>query len=46
MGESYVYIGVPETDIGFAFDTATVPEPASLGMLLASAAFLLGRRRR
>lgn len=45
--ESYVYIGAPETDPGFALRAATiVPEPASLVLLAGPAALLLRRNRR
>lgn len=45
--ESYVYIGAPETDPGFAFRAATVvPEPASLALLAGPATLLLRRTRR
>jgi len=46
--ETYVYIGAPEDDPGFAFTpTTAVPEPKSLMILLgAPAALLLQRRRR
>lgn len=45
--ESYVYIGAPETDPGFAFRTNTVasPEPASLGLLGGLTTLLLRRKR-
>ena len=47
IDETYVYIGAPETDPGFAFrPTAVVPEPASLSLLAAPAALLLRRSRR
>lgn len=43
--QSYVYIGAPETDPGFALrPTAVTPEPASLALLVP--ALLLVRRRR
>jgi hypothetical protein len=45
--ESYVYIGDPETDPGFAFvPTAVTPEPTSLAVLLAIPAVAGLRRRR
>ena len=45
--ESYVYIGAPETDPGFALRVATiVPEPASLVLLTGPATLLLLRRKR
>jgi hypothetical protein len=44
---SYVYIGAPQTDLGFPFTPVTVtPEPAALTLLLATPAFLLRRRSR
>lgn len=45
--ESYVYIGAPETDPGFALRAATVvPEPASLVLLASPTTLLLRRKRR
>jgi hypothetical protein len=45
--ESYVYIGAPQTDSGFAFTpTTVVPEPASAALLLAASAGCFIRRRR
>jgi hypothetical protein len=45
--ESYVYIGEPETDPGFAFVPSVVtPEPTSLALLLAIPAVAGLRRRR
>ena len=45
--ESYVYIGAPETDPGFALRATTVvPEPASLVLLAGPATLLLRRKRR
>jgi len=44
--QSFVYVGAPETDPGFNFVTTTVtPEPASIGLLAASALLLFRRRR-
>lgn len=47
IDQSYVYIGAPETDPGFAFTPTVVstPEPLSLGVLAMPAAALLIRRR-
>jgi len=43
---SYVYIGAPETDAGFALHpTLVTPEPASLALLV-PASLLLARRRK
>jgi hypothetical protein len=46
--ETYVYIGAPETqtDPGFALTPTTVPEPASLAMLLGVPCLLIRRKRR
>lgn len=47
IDETYVYIGAPETDPGFALTPTVVatPEPVSLGLLVMPAAALLIRRR-
>lgn len=45
IDQSYVYIGAPETDPGFALVPTVVPEPASLALLAAPAVLLLRRRR-
>jgi hypothetical protein len=46
-GQSYVYIAGPETDSGFSLVAqAVVPEPASMGLVAASMAAVLARRRR
>ena len=45
--QSYVYIGAPETDPGFALVPTTVtPEPSALGLLLIPAGLIFRRQRR
>lgn len=47
IDQTYVYIGAPETDPGFALTPTVVstPEPVSLALLAPAAAVLLRRRR-
>jgi hypothetical protein len=48
IDETYVYIGAPETDPGYAFTptVVTTPEPASAALAAAGALLLLRRGRR
>jgi hypothetical protein len=43
---SFVYSGFPESDAGFEFQVAAVPEPVSASMLALFGGGLLMRRRR
>jgi hypothetical protein len=46
IDQSYVYIGAPETDPGFALTPTVVPEPASLAIFAVPALLMLRRHRR
>jgi len=46
IDQSYVYIGAPEADPGFALTPTVVPEPVSFSLLAAPAMLLLARKRR